>query len=46
MDMTGHEILDLYHVHGKYGQFHSEINTDMDPEHLPSGQFKQRNGTG
>lgn len=40
LGMTDHEISNLYHAHGECEQFHSEIKTDMDLEHLPSGKFE------
>ena len=36
--MSGQNIIDLYHTHGKNEQYHSEIKTDMDVERLPSGK--------
>ena len=36
---TDREIIRLYHAHGECEQYHSEIKTDMDIEHLPSGKF-------
>ena len=33
------EIIRLYHAHGECEQFHSEAQTDMDLERLPSGKF-------
>lgn len=33
-------VIDLYHAHGTMEQFHSELKTDLDVEHLPSGKFE------
>lgn len=38
--MKDREIIGLYHAHGKYKQYHNEIKSDMDLEHLPSGKFE------
>lgn len=37
--MSDDEIIEHYHAHGKCGQFHSEIKSDMDVERLPSEKF-------
>ena len=37
---TDDEIIASYHAHGESEQYHSEINTDMDVERLPSGKFE------
>lgn len=39
LEAADEEIIQLYHAHGECEQFHSEIKTDMDLEHLPSGKF-------
>lgn len=37
--MTDEEVIQNYHTHGEYEQFHSEIKTDMNVEQLLSGKF-------
>ncbi|MCC5846092.1 MAG: IS1380 family transposase, partial [Verrucomicrobia bacterium] len=32
-------VIALYHDHGTSEQFHSELKSDLDVEHLPSGKF-------
>ena len=39
VDFSDEEIIELYHQHGEMEQYHSEIKTDLDAEHLPSGKF-------
>lgn len=39
LDISGDEVIDLYHDHGTMEQFHSEIKTELDLERLPSGKF-------
>ena len=39
VDYTDRDVISLYHAHGESEQFHSEIKTDMDLEHFPSGKF-------
>ena len=38
--MTDEEVIQNYHAHGECEQLHSEIKTDIDGEHLPSGKFE------
>lgn len=38
--MTDEEVIQNYHAHGECEQLHSEIKTDIDVEHLPSGKFE------
>jgi hypothetical protein len=40
LDYSPKKIIELYHLHGKSEQFHSEIKTDLDIERLPSGKFE------
>lgn len=40
LDLSVHEIEELYHQHGTSEQFHSELKTDLNLERLPSGKFK------
>jgi hypothetical protein len=40
LDYSPQRIIELYHLHGKSEQFHSEIKTDLDIERLPSGKFE------
>jgi len=39
LDLSDHEIIELYKEHGTSEQYHSEFKTDLDIERLPSGKF-------
>lgn len=39
LNLSDHDIIEIYHEHGTMEQYHSEIKNDMDLERLPSGKF-------
>jgi hypothetical protein len=39
LDWTDDELIESYHAHGEYEQYHIEQKTDVDVERLPSGSF-------
>ncbi len=38
------DVIELYRHHGTHEQFHSEIETELDLERLPSGKFDTNDG--
>ena len=39
LTLPAREVIEHYQYHGTHEQFHSEINSDLDLERLPSGKF-------
>lgn len=40
LDFPPKRIIELYELHGKSEQFHSELKTELDIERMPSGKFE------